>query len=202
MVVLIGYGIIYNAWRVVLEPRYQMQAVEKAKQKPIPAENIALMERQKRIDAEAKAWGTWVVKGRIIQKTYDGLLVQSVGGMTEPEQPAPQVVYVPDDMNGTPTEAQRRASVVTHTPEEWRRIYAQQAKIAAEEKAKSKPVKPLEKSLPIYEGTCLLVDHPREDVKVDGDGVNIKVQYDGEFSYVTVLGARKTVRQFRALDIK
>jgi len=100
--------------------------------------------------ALAKAWGTWVVRGRIIQKLYDGLLVQSEGGFLE---------------------------------------------ISEQQNIYSNPAKPI----PIYEGTCLLLDHPHEQAKVDGDSVCIRVNYNGQFSYQTVLGSRKTVRQFRAV---
>src|SRR5439155_7109403 len=86
-------------------------------------------------------------------------------------------------------------------PEEWKRIYAEiekAMKLEAERRTKSAPVK-LEESLPIYEGTCLLLDHPLEAGKIDGDTVNVKVLYDGHFTYQTVLGATRTVRAFWAL---
>ncbi len=131
------------------------------------------------------------------------------------------------------SESARASAVVTHTPQEWKRIYEQQRKAAeessreaSEEAAKEakrkanvglsvtgKVIQILDYGMLVesvshysesknsysYTGTCLLVGHPDESTKVDGDKIDVPVRLTGQFSYENVLGARKTVHKFKVV---
>ncbi len=51
----------------------------------------------------------------------------------------------------------------------------------------------------IYDGTCLLVGFDCADIVADGETISTKAEWDGLFTYETVLGATRTVRRFDAI---
>jgi len=129
---------------------------------------LADLEEKNRVEARLRAErdaraanatvGTpWLIKGRIIQRARDGLLIQSVGGHS-----------------GT----LRTLNVSIINPKETRTIR--------------------EGGMSIYEGLCLLKNHPDEAGFVDGDQVNIQASDSGTYEYTSVAGSRRTIKQFTA----
>jgi hypothetical protein len=98
---------------------------------------------------------SWVIKGRIVQKTRDGLFVQSVGGHA-------------GERRNTGTSAVNPNSRETI----------------------------VDGGVQVFEGLCLLRNHPEQAALADGEQVEIQATESGQYQYTAVSGAVRSIRQF------